>query len=78
MSLKIYYEFNPRKVFSAIFTKSDIELVRRFTSNKSITVARPDTGNGVVVLNRNRCLISLIDLISDVSKFECISEPLRK
>ena len=78
MSSKLYYEFNPRKVFSAIYTKSDIELVCRFASNKSIKVARPDKDNDVVVLDRNRHLSRMIELISDVSKFECISEPLKK
>ena len=78
MSSKFYHELDPWKVFSAIFTRSGFELVRRFASNKSIIVARPDKGNGVVVLDRNRYLSSMIDLISDVSKFECISEPLKK
>ena len=78
VSSKFFHEFNPHKVFSAIFTKSDIELVRRFASNKSVIVARPDKGNGIVVLDKNRYLSSMMDLVSDVSKFECISEPLKK
>ena len=74
MFLDFFYEFDPRKVFSAVFMKSDIELVRSFASNKFSIVARPDNGNDVVVLDRNRDLSSMFDLISDISKFECISD----
>ena len=62
--------FSSLTVILVIFTKSDNELVRSFASNKSIIVPRPDNGNGVVVLDINRYLSSVVDLISDIPKFE--------
>ena len=61
-----------------ILRKFYIELVRSFASHKSIIVARPDRGNDVAVLDSDRYPSSMVVLISDVSKIECICEPLKK
>ena len=45
---KYYYNFKPHKVFSSVFSKADISLIRKFASDKTVIVTKPDKGRGVV------------------------------
>ena len=42
ISLKFFHKFNPCKVFSPVFSMSDIKLLRNFASSKSIVLKIPD------------------------------------
>ena len=52
IAFKYYYKFNPSKVFSAIVSKNDINLLKNFSKNKDIIVTRPDKGRGVVITDK--------------------------
>ena len=75
---KYFNEFNPRKVFSPIFTECDVKLLSKFSKNKNIIVTKPDKGRGVVILNKDKYLESMSTILSDSSKFRIISDPIRK
>jgi len=78
LAYKYYYNFKSYKVFSSIFTKNDIAIVKSFASNKDIVVCKPDKGRGVVVVNRDKYIESLTSIISDSSKFQIINESIEK
>ena len=77
---KFYYSFKPSKVFSPIFSASDIHLLKSFSKDHrdQIVVSKPDKGQGVVIVDRPTYLQSMITLISDQSKFSLISENILK
>ena len=74
LSNKFYYNFKPYKVFSSIITKADIILLKKFSSNDSIVVCKPDKGNGVVIMDRNDYLSKVHKILSDKSKFNLVHE----
>lgn len=77
-AFKYFYGFKSFKVFSSIFTKSDISLLKHFGSNSNIIVCKPDKGNGIVILDRNLYIDKIRDIISDTSKFCKINVELNK
>ena len=44
LSLRYYHSFNPFKVFSSVFSRQDILLLKEFAKNKDIIVCNPDKG----------------------------------
>ena len=74
LSNKFYYNFKPYKVFSSIITKADIILLKKFSSNDSIVVCKPDKGNGVVIMDRNDYLSKMHKILFDKSKFNLVHE----
>lgn len=78
VAIKYFYNFKSCKVFSAIFSKSDISLLRTFSNNKNIIVCKPDKGRGVVVVDRDVYCRKMQHLISDNTKFEQLLEPIDK
>ena len=72
--LKHFYNFKPWKVFSPIFSKSDIQILRNLSKDKSIVICRPDKGRGVVILNRHDYEDKMLQILNDQSKFEEIKE----
>ena len=70
--------FRPSKVFSPIFTKSDLALLRAFSSDKSIVVTKPDKGKGVVILDRSSYKEKMDSIVADNSKFDVVSDPILK
>ena len=77
-SHKFFDTFKPSKVFSPIFSKSDIKLLKDFASDDSIVVTRPDKGKGVVILDRDHYVEKVSKLLSDNTKFCSVREPLHK
>ena len=78
IAYKYYYKFNPSKVFSAIFSKSDINLLKSLSKNSDIIITRPDKGRGVVITDRSKYIEKLTEIISDKTKFREINIPLSK
>ena len=75
---KYYYNFKPYKIFSSIFSRKDIAVLKMFSCNKSIIVSKPDKGKGVVITNRTDYINSMNNIISDSSKFSEINESIEK
>ena len=53
-------------------------LLRDFGRNSSIVVCKPDKGDGVVVVDKDRYVDSIQTIISDQSKFPEITLPIQK
>ena len=49
-SFKYFYNFQPHKIFSPIFTQGDIQSRKSFASNKYIIITKPDKDRGVVIV----------------------------
>ena len=73
ISHKYFYNFNLFKIFSAVFTKKDINEIRTLASNKDIIICKPDKGRGVVILDKATYVTQMHKLLSDNSKFEKIT-----
>ena len=52
------------------------ELIK-LSRNRDVIVCKPDKGRGIVGTNKQRyvCIQNVTDIMSDVTKFECISAP---
>ena len=72
--MKYFYSFKSYKVFSCIFSQSDIKELKALGKNKDIVVTKPDKGRGVVILDRSIYLQKLNELISDRTKFTEITD----
>ena len=73
ISHKYFYNFNSFKIFSAVFTKRDINEIKTLASNKDIIICKPDKGRGVVILDKATYVTQMHKLLSDTSKFEKIT-----
>jgi len=78
ISHKFFYSFKSCKVFSSIFSRSDILELKKLGSNRDIVVCKPDKGNGVVVLDKSKYLTSMHSILSDTSKFSAVTVPAAK
>ena len=65
-----FYSFKSKNVFSPIFSKSDINLLRNLGRDDSVVACSPDKGRGVVILNRAEYVSKMDDILSDAAKFE--------
>ena len=75
---RFYDNFDSSKLFSPIFTRSDVALLKSFSSDKSIVIAKPDKGRGVVILDRATYVKKMETIVSDTSKFSLVREPMLK
>ena len=48
----VYYKFKSNNIFSPIFNKSDVNLLKTLGKDQPIVICPPDKGRGVVILNR--------------------------
>lgn len=78
VSFRFYNGFRSSKVFSPIFSRSDVKLLKEFASDSSIVVTKPDKGKGVVIVDRQEYVDKVQSLLLDRSKFSVITEPLHK
>ena len=69
-----YYGFKSHKVFSPIFNRKDLSLLRELGKDKSLIVCSPDKGREVVLLNRTDYINKMNAILSDGSKFKKITE----
>ena len=78
IAFKAFYNFKPYKVFSPIFSKSDINILRNLSKDKSLVICRPDKGLGVVLLDKNDYVNKMYNILNDTSKFKKIenTDPL--
>ena len=74
VAIKYFYNFKSSKVFSAIFSKSDILHLKEFASNKDVVVCKPDKGRAVVIVDRNIYDQKMTQTIEDTEKFQRIEE----
>ena len=78
---KYFYNFEPHKVYSIIFTRDDITLLKTVGIQKNDIVSRSDKGCGVVLVNpllpgrvnKDTCINSMTMIVSDRAKFDQIS-----
>ena len=75
---RYFQSFDSSKVFSPIFSRADVDLLRKFASDKSIVVTKPDKGKGVVILDRSSYNDKMETIVSDQSKFSVVTEPILK
>ena len=75
-----YYGFKPHKVFSPIFKRSDIQVLKTLGNNNSLIICPPDKGRGVVLLNKCDYIAKVTELLSDKSKFKQLpyNDPFRE
>ena len=78
ISERYFHNFNASKVFSPIFSRGDIALLRKFASDKSTIITKPDKGRGVVILDRSSYVEKMETILNDRSKFVVMSEPILK
>jgi len=66
---EMFYGFKSSKVFSPIFKKSDIKLLRDLGKDDNISICSPDKGKGVVIFNKVDYLFKMNTVLSDTTKF---------
>ena len=78
LSYKYFYNFKPYKIFSCIFNREDISLLKSLSRNKDIIISKPDKGRGVVIIDRVVYVEKMKEFLSNTSKFQVIHEPIDK
>ena len=76
LSFKYFHSFKSFKIFSSVFNKNDVMLLKKLSSDKTVIVCKPDKGRGVVLLDKDMYLSKMNELISDASKFEKLCDPV--
>lgn len=71
---KYYHGFKSSKVFSSIFTKDDVNLLKEWSADKSIIVTKPDKGRGVVILDKCKYDEKMFVILADESKFRLVND----
>ena len=59
---------------NSYFSNYQHHILRNLRKDKDIVITKPDKGNGVVILNQKLYNDAIEEIISDISKFERISE----
>jgi hypothetical protein len=78
LAFKFFYNHKSYKIFSSVFSSSDVSAIRSLGSCNDIVVTRPDKGRGLVILDRSKYRESLMKIVADKTKFTEISEPVHK
>jgi hypothetical protein len=78
IAYKYFYNFKSHNVFSPIFSKSDINVMRKLGQNRDLVICSPDKGNGVVILNKLDYIEKMCKTIEDRTKFKPVSTPIIK
>ena len=69
VAMKSFYSFKCNRVFSPIFNRSDIQLLRSLGKDNSLVICSPDKGKGVVILNKASYISKMQQILSDGLKF---------
>ena len=64
-----FYGFKTHKVFSPVFTRKDLGILKALGQKKELVVCKPDKGKGVVLLNKTDYVSKMEEIISDFTKF---------
>ena len=59
----------PFSVFSPLFSKSDIKLLKYLSKDKDTIICKPDKGRGIVMLNKCDYIEKMQGILNDSSKF---------
>ena len=73
---KHYQGFRSSKVFSSIFSKEDVTLLKEWATDTSIIVTKPDKGRGVVILDKGEYVQKMSTILADTSKFRLVCDSL--
>ena len=74
LSHKLYYNFKNHKLFSPLFSKSDVKLLKDLPKDKDIMICRPDKGRGIVILNERDYKEKMQHILNDSSNFMDIKD----
>ena len=77
VSHKYFYGFKSCKIFS-IFKKEDITNLQKFGEKEDIVIAKPDKGNGIVVVQKSHYMEGMLKIISNSAKFEMVTEEVKR
>ena len=69
LAYKAFYNFKPYKIFSPIFSKSDITVLRNLSKDKNIVICKPDKGHGVVIMDKTMYIEKMLNILNDKNKF---------
>ena len=58
------------KVISPVFNRSDINVLKNLSKDKSIIITKPDKGRGVVILNKNEYIQKCEGILGDAAVFK--------
>ena len=74
IAFKYFYNFKSRKIFSPIFSKTDVSELKQLGHNKDLIVCKPDKGKGMVLLDKSVYIDKMQEIICNSSKFVLINE----
>ena len=69
VACKTFYGFKRSKVFSPIFSRADINILRSLGKKEDLVICKPDKGKGVVLLDRADYVYKMNDILNDATKF---------
>ena len=72
MANSYVYKYTPS--FNSLKKHKILQKFKKLKCNKDIVIAHPDKGNGVVILNRDKYIKSMTELIIDQKKFRKLKE----
>ena len=64
-----FENFKSRNVFSPVFTKADLSLLKSLGGKSNLVICKPDKGTGVVLLDKVDYISKIHDILNDSSKF---------
>ena len=73
-----FHHYHARKNFnnpSPIFSKDDIQILKRLGANSNLIILKPDKSRGVVIMDRNQYKQKMQQILQDESKFRKIENP---
>ena len=56
------------------FKKSDLNILKKLSSNKNLIISKPDKGKGIVILNKDDYINKMHNILDDTSKFKIINQ----
>ena len=56
---------------NALYMQEELKILKDLRNDSSIVIMKPDKGNGVVILNKNK---KMDEILSDTSKFELLDD----
>ena len=72
MANSYVYKYTPS--FNSLKKHKILQKLKKLKCNKDNVIAHPDKGNGVVILNRDKYIKSMSELIIDQQKFRKLKE----
>ena len=70
LSMKLFYNFKPYKVFSPFFSKQNFKILRNLSLDNTMPICKPDKERGVVIVDKKVYINKMENLLNDSSKFK--------